>query len=291
MNERKNLLIVLGEWWEQRRADSRSTAPTDPPNHLRRLLRWLTPNGGTLLLIAILLLTQNAWARPAASPAAAPGPSATTVNYQGRLADSGGVPLDGSYGMSFALYDALTDGSIMWGPENHIAVPVSAGLFSVGLGSLTAGGIPTSVWDGDRYLEITVGGETLNPRELIRSVPVAGMALTVPDGTIDQAKAPFALTGPGYRMESGSVSLAADEAGFGNNFRSKIVNFSTAFSDACPVVVLTNSAQGWIGWFERIVTMAGNVNQSTFEAAMFRVDGGPIVGPAPSLEWVAFGCD
>jgi len=46
------------------------------------------------------------------------------------------------------------------------------------------------------------GGETLSPRELIRSVPIAGMALTVPDGAIGsaqiddgavtQAKAPFA---------------------------------------------------------------------------------------------------
>jgi hypothetical protein len=40
------------------------------------------------------------------------------------------------------------------------------------------------VWNGDIYLEVTVGGETLEPRELIRSVPIAGMALTVPDGAI-----------------------------------------------------------------------------------------------------------
>jgi hypothetical protein len=86
--------------------------------------------------------------------------------------------------MSFALYDAATDGSLVWGPEEHTAVAVSDGLFSVGLGSKTSGGIPTTTWNGDRYLEITVGGETLEPRELIRSVPIAGMALTVPDGAI-----------------------------------------------------------------------------------------------------------
>jgi hypothetical protein len=33
-------------------------------------------------------------------------------------------------------------------------------------------------------LEITIGGEMLSPRESIRSVPIAGMALTVPDGAI-----------------------------------------------------------------------------------------------------------
>ncbi|NHZ72811.1 MAG: hypothetical protein GWP17_06985 [Aquificales bacterium] len=86
--------------------------------------------------------------------------------------------------MSFALWDAASGGSIVWGPESHSAVPVAAGLFNVGLGSQTSGGIPTTTWNGDRYLEITVSGETLSPRELIRSVPIAGMALTVPDGSI-----------------------------------------------------------------------------------------------------------
>ncbi len=117
MNERKNLLIVLGEWWEQRRALPHSATPDTAPDRFRRLLRWLTPNGGTLLLIAALILTQNVWARTEQSAANAPGPSATTVNYQGRLADSGGAPLDGSYGMSFALYDALGGGGMVWGPE------------------------------------------------------------------------------------------------------------------------------------------------------------------------------
>ena len=189
MNERKSLLHHFGEAIDHYRAErrvetSQQEGSAQHSNRLNRLLRWLTPNGGTLLLIAALILTQNVWARTEQSPANAPGPSATTVNYQGRLADSGGAPLDGSYGMSFALYDALSGGGMVWGPENHTAVPVSEGLFSVGLGSLTGGGIPTSVWDGDRYLEITVGGETLSPRELIRSVPIAGMALTVPDGAI-----------------------------------------------------------------------------------------------------------
>ena len=188
MNENKSLLTQLSEILDEYRAERRRTQTQDTPSQpgrLRRFLRWLTPNGGTLLLIAALLLTAQVWAKPLASPANAPGPSATTVNYQGRLADSGGAPLDGSYGMTFALYDAASDGDLVWGPESHAAVPVSEGLFSVGLGSQTSGGIPTSVWNGDRYLEITVGGETLSPRELIRSVPVAGMALTVPDGAVN----------------------------------------------------------------------------------------------------------
>jgi hypothetical protein len=187
MSEHKSFLMYFVEMVEQYHADRQRDLSHDATlqlSCLRRFLRWLTPNGGTLLLALALIATAQVWAKPLASPAAAPGPSATTVNYQGRLADPGGTPLDGAYGMSFSLWDAASDGNLVWGPENHTAVPVSDGLFSVGLGSQTSGGIPTTTWNGDRYLEITVGGETLAPRELIRSVPIAGMALTVLDGAI-----------------------------------------------------------------------------------------------------------
>ena len=191
MSDKKNLLHYLAEAYDRYTSD-RQTSSEPPTPGVRagragRLARWLLPNGGTLILIALLIATQSVWARTLQAPAA-PGPSATTVNYQGRLADSGGTPINGTRGMAFAIYDAATSGNLIWGPETHAAVPVSNGLFSVGLGSQTSGGIPTTVWNGDRYLEITVGGETLTPRELIRSVPIAGMALTVPDGSVSSAK-------------------------------------------------------------------------------------------------------
>lgn len=88
-------------------------------SRLDRALRWFLPNGSTLLLMAALILTQQVWGRPLLSPASVPGPSATTVNYQSRLADSGGTPLDGTYGMTFALYDASSGGSLIWGPESQ----------------------------------------------------------------------------------------------------------------------------------------------------------------------------
>jgi hypothetical protein len=185
---KKSLLTRLCETIDDYRA-AQHAQPTTSQNssYLRRFLRWLTPNGGTLLLTAILILTQQVWAGPLLGTTNAPGPSATTVNYQGRLADSEGVPLSGTYGMTFTIYDAETDGNIVWGPEIHVAVTVNEGLFSIGLGSLTSGGIPTTVWDGDRYLEIAVNGQTMSPRELIRSVPIAGMALTLPDNTVNGA--------------------------------------------------------------------------------------------------------
>lgn len=141
-----------------------------------RAARWLAPNGGTLLIVALLLMTQSLWARPLAAPNA-PGPSATEINYQANASDSAGNPITGEYAITFTIYDALTGGNVIWGPEIHPVVNIQDGLFSVGLGSILPGGIPTTVWDGDRYLEVTIGSQTLAPRELIRAVPIAHVAL------------------------------------------------------------------------------------------------------------------
>jgi hypothetical protein len=201
VNESKNLFHLIGDWWQMR-----STA-VPPRSH--SYSHWLPSPGNvlfTLLIAGLLIFTQQTWANNGPESVNAPGPSATTINYQGRLAAPDGTPKNGTFGMSFAIYDAATSGNLVWGPESHSAVPVTNGLFSVGLGSLTSGGIPTNVWNGDRYLQISVGGETLTPRELLRSVPIAGMALTVPDGAINasqlangavtQEKAPQLVAGP-----------------------------------------------------------------------------------------------
>jgi hypothetical protein len=158
---------------------------------LRRLLRWLIPNGGTLLLLALFLFAQSVGAIPLPARQSAPNwPTTPTINYQGRLADSVGDPISDTLAMQFSFYDSDTGGAMLWGPETHPTVEVAEGLFSVALGQLS-GGIPTSVLSGDVWLEITVDGETLNPREQLRAVPYAmqaSVALTVPDGAIGTAK-------------------------------------------------------------------------------------------------------
>jgi hypothetical protein len=265
MNENKNLLIVLGEWWEQQRTAAPGNARQQQPSCIQRILRWFVPNGGTLLLIAALILTQQVWARPLTSPAA-PGPSATTVNYQGRLADPSGNPKNGTFGMTFALYDAPTGGSLVWGPESHAAVPVSDGLFSVGLGSQTSGGIPTSAWNGDRYLEVTVGGETLSPRELIRSVPVAGMALTVPngvigsaqiaDGAVTQAKAPSLLessNGNGYDVYVGYAEISSTNAE-----NEAFISFGRTFSEVLLFLPINNNVYSHYGYVVGVRTISNS---------------------------------
>lgn len=95
----------------------------------------------------------------------------TLIDYQGRLADAGGNPVNGKRAMSFAIYSAATGGTLLWN-ESYGAVSVYDGLFHVLLGSGTA--LTSGVFSADeRWLQITVAGEVLTPRTRIASVAYA----------------------------------------------------------------------------------------------------------------------
>jgi hypothetical protein len=88
-----------------------------------------------------------------------------TINYQGRLTDSSGVPLTGAYDVIFRIYDAQTAGNLLW-QETHVGVVVEKGLFNVVLGSISDLNI---AFDKPYYLEIKVGDEVMSPRQQITS--------------------------------------------------------------------------------------------------------------------------
>ncbi len=99
------------------------------------------------------------------------------INYQGWLTDSLGTPLDTTASMTFTIYDHSFSGTDWW-TETHAAVRVSAGTFSVILGSIYP--IDDSVFAGDRcWLEIIVEGETITPRTRLASSPFAMRVSTI----------------------------------------------------------------------------------------------------------------
>lgn len=162
---------------------------------IRRLIKNLLPNPGTLVILLLFIWVQSTGAAPWSAPAAAPG-SATTINYQGRLFNSSGQVVNGAVSLAFSLYKQASGGNPVWGPETHNNVPVTDGLFSVLLGSQTP--IPLSTISGDLWLETKVNGETLSPRELLGAVPIA---MTVPDR---------ALTSRHVHLTSGKISPTAN---------------------------------------------------------------------------------
>ena len=96
-----------------------------------------------------------------------------TMNYQGSLKDAGGNPVTSTSSglpMTFALYDSLTNGTKLW-EEMIPGVKVTNGIYSVILGQTNA--LSTLAFDTTYYLELTVDGDVLTPRQPLTSVPYA----------------------------------------------------------------------------------------------------------------------
>jgi hypothetical protein len=85
-----------------------------------------------------------------------------TINYQGVLTDAGGLAVpDGTYSMTFRLYDVLSGGSPLW-EETQGSITVTKGIFNVTLGSVALLDLP---FDEQYFLGISVEGEAeLTPR-------------------------------------------------------------------------------------------------------------------------------
>jgi len=92
----------------------------------------------------------------------------TIINYQGRLTDTDGIPVDTAVSMTFSIYDDSLGTNDVW-TEFHKTVNVSSGLFNIILGSINPiSGVFSSP---DRYLGIKVGSDQeITPLTRITSV-------------------------------------------------------------------------------------------------------------------------
>ncbi len=105
----------------------------------------------------------------AGSVAADPDGVPTVMNYQGELRDADGNPVTGSYEMTFTIYDADTDGNVLWTETQ--TVQVTDGLLSVMLGSVEP--LDPGLFDGsNRWLGVAVGSDPeMRPRLQLGTVP------------------------------------------------------------------------------------------------------------------------
>ncbi|HYW68700.1 MAG TPA: hypothetical protein VE960_03775, partial [bacterium] len=99
------------------------------------------------------------------------GEVAHTIWFQGFVADpSSGEPIDATHDVVAEIFDAVTGGTSLWGPETHPATSVVDGWFNIELGHYVA----MMYFDSPPYyLELTVDGEVLSPRLKLGSVPSA----------------------------------------------------------------------------------------------------------------------
>lgn len=100
----------------------------------------------------------------------------TTISYQGVLATSTDeVVTDGEYSVTFKLYTTLSGGTEVW-TETQTVTTVN-GIFNVTLGSIED--ITDVEFNGNLYLELTLGGTAMEPRILFTAQPYAFVAKTL----------------------------------------------------------------------------------------------------------------
>ncbi|MBI2885551.1 MAG: hypothetical protein HYY15_05210 [Candidatus Omnitrophica bacterium] len=93
------------------------------------------------------------------------------VRYQGQAVDQQGVALEGPYALTFRLYDAETNGQVVW-QEIQPNIPLSRGHFAVFLGQVTS--LASVDWSEPCWLTVQIGTDPeLLPRQRIVSVPLA----------------------------------------------------------------------------------------------------------------------
>jgi len=96
------------------------------------------------------------------------------LNYQGKLTDATGKPVNATKSITFAFYDTPASPVPLAGFSETQSVVVTKGVFNVLIGAATAGGLPTNVFDVPIvYLSVVVDGVELLPRQQVASAAYA----------------------------------------------------------------------------------------------------------------------
>ena len=94
------------------------------------------------------------------------------LNYQVFVTDTLSIPVTANLNMDFAIYDQETAGNLFWS-ETQAGIAIESGLFHVLLGNVNP--IPDSVFfmSDERWLQLSIAGQTVAPRTRITAVGYA----------------------------------------------------------------------------------------------------------------------
>jgi hypothetical protein len=177
-------------------------------------------------------------------------PVGTGFTYQGQLKQSG-VPLNGSANMVFKLFDAPAAGNLL-GTQTINGVPLTNGFFTVELNA--AGQFGADAFNGEqRWLEVSVNGTPLAPRQALASTPYALHALDAPGGASnwqdsgDDVFLPRGNVGVGTNAPTSVLHIQRPLSDTGIRFQSSRFNQGPpASSGRAPVsVTVAGTGQSW----------------------------------------------
>jgi hypothetical protein len=174
-------------------------------------------------------------------------PQLPNFTYQGRLQQSG-APANGNFDLAFALYDQPSGGSQVGATITETDFPVVDGIFSLSLG------FPGAFTGTQLYLQVSVEGTPLLPRQAVATTPVSQFSLS---GSIG-GPAGGALTGsyPDPDLAAGAVGSTHIAVGAVTNSKlaadsvtaSKILASSVGTSElASDAVTADKIANGAVG--------------------------------------------
>jgi hypothetical protein len=129
------------------------------------------------------------------------------ITYQGRLTDNAGVPVtDGSYDLTFKIYDDSTSGTILWTEVQSITT--ESGLFNVQLGSITSLVDSIFAMSPDLFMGLQLVGSAteMSPRSRLTSSAFSFRASHA--DTADYAHA--APSGAGGWVDNGNKVILTD---------------------------------------------------------------------------------
>jgi hypothetical protein len=163
------------------------------------------------LIILALSCVSGVYAQQPSSQAVVP----SLIKFGGHLVDSSGNPYSTTAGVTFALYKDQQGGAPLWIETQNIK-PDATGHYTVFLGSMTAGGLPSELFsEGEaRWLGVQVAGESEQPRVLLVAVPYAMKAADAE--TLGGKPASAFMLAPGVSASGSSSSAVTNNAAAAN---------------------------------------------------------------------------
>lgn len=159
-----------------------------------------------------------------------------TLGYQGRLLNADGTPVAGFVDITFKIYRTDAGGAPLWKEQQRVSL--TEGYYSIALGMTTA--FPADVFDGSgRHLALEIGGQELEPRMALRSVPYAVTAATA----VTAANLVFKLGESESNPSTSCAALLTGRPGIASGpYWLKPPTAKAAFRAYCD---MTNEGGGW----------------------------------------------